>query len=207
MKLRHIISAFILILTCAGISHAQTPLMRYGVEWGFAPNISYDHHTNFITEDGYRVDSHESGMCFAVNSYLLGSIGINVGKHFDVNLLSGYAGIGKNNRVIPVLLRAGYHLKKVGNDTPFCFIDGGFGFHTRKEGEPYRKPAITTDAGIGYRLVLTRRSSIDFVFNGKWTFDSLLITDPNSGNFIQESNIRDNKAFYLTLSLGVRVNF
>jgi len=207
MGFRHFILTSILVLAGTGVGCAKTPLMRYGVEWGFSPNISFDHHTNFITEDGYRANIQNAGMCFTANGYLMGSIGINIWKHFDLNLMSGYAGIGKNNRMIPLLLRAGYHLKSTGNDTPFCFLDGGLGFHIRKEGEPYRKPAIIAGAGLGYRLVLTRRSSIDFVFNGRWTFDSLLITDPNSGNFIDDCNIKRNKAFYLTLSLGVGLNF
>lgn len=207
MDCRRIIIASLLLLSGACAAYAKGPLMKYGIEWGISSNIYYDIQLNYVTEDGYRIDDSSYGLSFITNGHIMGNVGMNIKNQMDISLLSGYMGVSRNNRMIPVLLRLGYHFNSIENDGLFCFLDGGAAFHISREGEPVRKPAAMTDAGMGYRFILTRRANLELMFNVKGTFDSLLVTDPNTGEFIHETNIRNNKAFFLTLNLGIGINF
>jgi len=207
MKIGKLILTSALLVACCFSSAAKAPVVKYGVEWGLSANIFYSQQLNYISAQGYRVDESGSGMKFSPNGQVMGSVGINAGDHLCLDLLSGYMGVSQNNRMIPLLLRAGYHFRGIESDGIFAFIDAGVGFHTRRSWEPERKPAIMADGGAGYRFVLTRRSSIDLFADVKGTFDSLMVSDPDSGEFLPEENIRKNTVFFLSVCLGVRLNF
>jgi len=205
-RIKYILATLTLIAG-AFTASAKAPLFKYGAEWGIGANIFYDKQLNYITEEGYRIDDSVAEGAFIPNGQILGSIGINATGRFSISLMSGYLGVSRNNRMIPILLRAGYHFNGLESDGLFAFIDGGIGIHLRKTWEPERKPAGMTDAGMGYRFILTHRTSLDLLFNVKGTFDTLLVTDPDSGEFIKENNIRKNNAFFLTLNVGLGINF
>ncbi|MCQ2182130.1 MAG: hypothetical protein MJY89_01830 [Bacteroidales bacterium] len=207
MDRRKAVILFTAMLLSACPAMSRVPLMKFGIEWGISSNIFCNKQLNYITNDGYRIDGSESGMCFIANGHIMGSVGINASRHIDINLLSGYMGVSNSNRLIPVLLRLGYHFNGVENDGLFCFLDGGSGFHILREGEPARRPIAMTDAGMGYRFVLSSRTNVEFLFNVKGTFDTLSVADPNGSGYIPDKNIRKNEAFYLTLNLGVGINF
>lgn len=205
--MKKLISATALLIIMSLSAQAQTPLVKYGIELGFLANIYNNTQLNYISAEGYRVDDSSSGACFIGELNIMGSVGLNVSKCIDLSLWSGYMNRNKNGGSIPLLLRMGYHFKSIDSDGLFAFVDGGVGFHLRKEDEPGRKPAILADAGIGYRFVLTHRSSGDLFFKLKGSFDSRLVPDPDNGGYIPESNIRKNSEFYLAPGIGIIINF
>ena len=188
------------ILGLLGLSgEARAPLVKYGVEWGYAPTVYYKQALNYISEDGYRVDDRTGGLTWSSNGFILAGVGLNVSEHFCLSAHSGYMGISGGNRVIPVLLRATGYVAGSEKDGITVFLDFGAGLHIPKEDQPDRKPCLTGDAGLGYHLVLERRAGLNLMFSVKGTYDRPLVPDAKE--------VRRSAAFYLAPVVSVGLDF
>lgn len=206
MKKRFIIISLLLVLVGVG-SYARSPFIRFGAEWGPSAVLYSSTHLYYTDSDGIAVRENDSGFCFQMNGFVLGHVGVNATNFLSFSVLSGYAGAGKDNRLIPVLLRVTVTPDGFDTDGVFFFLDGGPGFHLTRKDEPDVVPAIMADAGMGYHFSLTPSTSLEFALNLKLTCDKELIPDLNRGGYIPAENIKRNSAKYLALCLSVGFSF
>lgn len=206
MNPRQLISAAILALACI-TAQARAPFVRYGIEWGFGPEIYAKTHQNYLTSVGYRVNDVQEGMDFFSCGHVMANVGINATEHLSVSVHSGYMGISRDNRVIPLLLRATGHINGCMADGIFIFLDGGVGFHIPKADQPGRAPGAMGDAGVGYSLRLSSGMALDFSFCIKGVYDHPLIEDPDTGGYITGDDVIRNDAFFINPCLSVGLRF
>lgn len=206
MNPKRIISASVLALVCI-FAQARAPFVRYGIEWGFGPEAYARIQQSFLTVEGYRLSTIQDGMEYFTSGFVMGNVGINIGEYLSVSVHSGYMGISRDNRVIPVLARVTGHINGSQADGVFVFLDGGVGFHILKEDQPNRMPGAMGDAGVGYSLRLSTGMALDFSFSIRGFYDRPLITDPDTGEYITGDDIIKNDAFFINPCLSVGLRF
>lgn len=206
MNPRRIISATILTLACL-MAQARAPFVRYGIEWGYGPEAYARIQQSYLTSIGYRLNTVQDGMEFYNCGFVMANVGINAMEYLSASIHSGYMGISKDNRVIPVLLRVTGHINGCMEDGIFVFLDGGVGFHILKEDQPNRNPGAMGDAGIGYSLRLTTGMALDFSFCIKGFYDRPLIQDPDTKEYITGDDVIKNDAFFINPCLSVGLRF
>ena len=110
-------------------------------------------------------------------------------------------GIDKDREVIPVGVRLNYSFKGTDADGPLAFIGGGLGFP-----DHFTTAAVHyINLGGGYRLRLSSTWDIDFIATFRLCDDHPPIRDPESGEYVNGSNIRKNVAAYCSLELGIAI--
>lgn len=206
MKKRLILLTLLLVLTGSG-ALARSPFVRFGVEWGPSVVLYSSTHLFYTDRDGITVREDDSGFNSHINGFVLGHVGVNATDFLSFSVHSGYAGVGKDNRLIPVLLRVTAAPDGFDADGLFFFIDGGTGFHLTHNDQPDIDPAFMADAGMGYHFSLAPSVRLEFALNLKLTCDQILIPDPDRGGYIPAENININSAKYLALCLSVGFSF
>lgn len=205
-RLRYIL-VIILLAACSSAAAARSPLLRYGLEWGFTPTLLASYHFNYISDEGYRVNDQGGGGYFAANGSILAHFGVNVTETFSLSLLSGAVGISEGNRVFPAMLRVSAYPKGVSSDGIFIFADGGVGFHADNPNTPTKKNAVLASLGGGYRFALSRSISFDLLASLRGAYDHASILNPDGPGYIPEQNIRRNNAGYIALNISAALTF
>lgn len=199
---------FALLLVLFGTSlHARAPYLKFGAEWGPSAVIYSTTHLNYLDAEGTRLYEDTGGFGLYGNGFVMGHIGVNATNRLAFSAVSGYMGIGKANRLIPVLLRATVAPSGFDSDGIFFFADAGVGIHLTRADQPDRKPAFLADAGAGYRFALTPAANLEFALNLKFAADNVLIPDLDRGGYIPDTQIRKNSAKYLSLCLSIGFSF
>ncbi len=206
MKKKLILLALLLVFAGTA-APARSPFVRFGVEWGPSAVIYSSVHLFYTDWDGVKVREDDSGFHSHFNGFVLGHVGVNATNFLSFSVHSGYAGVGKDNRLIPVLLRATAAPDGFDTDGLFLFIDGGAGFHLTHNDQPDIDPAFMADAGMGYHFALAPSVRLEFALSLKLTCDKILIPDPDLGGYIPAENINKNSAKYLALCLSVGFSF
>lgn len=179
--------------------------IRFSCEWGYLQSLYRDWHYNILSEEGYRINESNYGIDPHPNGLLLLGAGfVPPGELLMLSLHGGYSGIHENNRIIPVLLRFSFFPERISEDGIFCYAQAGAGFHIPKTFKA-RVSAIG-GLGAGYRFALTRRCSIDLMFNVSAARSRPPIPNPDGPGYVDERNIRSNRAGYLAVGLTVAVN-
>lgn len=193
------------LLTGRGDIIARTPAVNFGLEWGIDPQIASFHKFNYVSWEGYRVNGDNSGINYNLNATVLANISVNTGEYFRVGLYSGYSGITRNTRVIPLSARFTMFPQGPDKDSFLYFIDAGAGFHLNEPKAPAQKPCFITKLGAGYRYIMGGKTSLDLLVNLRGVVDSPLLKDPDSGGYVID--VRFNSAAYLAVSFSIALNF
>lgn len=197
-----------MILALAGTgAHARAPFLRFGVEWGPSAVIYSSEHLNYLDDDRSRIFENKSSFGFSPNGFIMGHIGVNATNLLAFSVHSGYMGVNRNNRLIPLLLRMTVAPSGFDSDGIFIFADAGVGFHLSRAEQPDRRPAVLADAGAGYRFALTPTSNLEFALNLKVSADNILIPDPDKGGYIPREQIIKDTANSLSLCLSIGFSF
>ena len=197
---------FLLVLMAFPIGlHARSPKVGFGFEWGISPQFFKFHKFNYISEEGYRVNGDNSGVDYNFNASLEANINFILGKHTVLGLYSGYCGITKDSRVVPLSLRFTLFPKGPDQDCFLYFADAGAGFHLHGSDSPAQGPCFIAKLGAGYRYILGGRTSLDLIVNMQGCIDNPLLKDLDSGGYVKD--IRFNSAAYFALSFSAALNF
>ena len=184
---------------------ARTPAVNFGLEWGVDPQIASFHKFNYVSWEGYRVNGDNSGINYNLNATVLANISFNTGEYFRVGLYSGYCGITRDTRVIPLSARLTMFPQGPYRDSFLYFADAGVGFHLNEPRAPAQNPCFIAKLGAGYRYIIGGHTSLDLLVNMRGVVDSPLIKDPDSGGYVVD--IRFNSAAYLAFSFSIALNF
>lgn len=197
-----LLAALLLCVSAAGGSREFLRRFHPGIEWGYSLTVATFRHFNYLDPSiGFRIDEKGWDSPPGSNAYILGSISYDISRFLGISLVSGYQGIYRNCRSVPVLLRANYYLS--GMDTDSIFISYDFGVNL---GRP-RGLGNQLQIGTGYSFTLTNRSSIALTLGARLVYDQPDIWDPIEEEYVPTSNIRRNDAWYCSLNMGVALRF
>lgn len=187
-------------ILCLAAAPARAQMFRFngGLEWGTGSNIYSVHRYNYISSIGYRISELEHGADFYLNAEILLRAGVQIGRKFNVSLCSGYMGIADNFRTIPVTGRVDFHFRGVREDGFYVTLDMGKGF---------LQSCSLVHAGAGYRTMIGRHSSIDFMLKLRETFSRPVIHDIEDGHAVPENRIRRNIATYSAMNISISLNY
>ena len=174
----------------------------FGVEWGYVATIFSGYHYNFFAPEGYRVDDYDSSFGYDSNADMYIFAGHEIGKSWELSAYVGYAGVGKYHEAIPVSIRATHFF---GNDQYadrwFAFIDAGSGISLKM---PVQE-ILTGKIGGGYRVALSRDTSLNFLFSARMTYTHPQITYDKQ--LIESDMINRNNAYLAAFSFGLSLSF
>lgn len=177
----------------------QRKVFSYGVELRYLALLEAFNHSNYISEEGGRVDQISQSYHYNTVARVLLGCGCNIGEHVNLSLYSGYQGISKRERIIPILLRPTFLFgeESVARARGLLFLSGGVGLKLSRGtfGVP-----ILAEVGGGYRVPLFGSVKLDFLASVCSIFwHPSIIHDAEQ---IRRSNQLD-----LALALGVALNF
>ena len=208
--MRRSILIFILLSALCMESRAQLAdnaffrRFRFGAEWGYSQCFFRSWDYNYLSEEGSRIYDSERAFHFRPNGFLLAQVGYSLHPHFDAALCAGYAGVGRDNRLLPLLLRLYHFPKSKREDGRFSFLQGGPAWHVRGAGRP---PAWMEKIGAGYRIALSPGCRLDFQLGVQFVQDRPLIPNPEAPGNVPERNILKNRAGYCALDFSAAVSF
>ena len=178
---------------------------RVGLELGYSQCFYRGWGYNFISEEGSRFYDDTREWHLKANGILLAQIGTNLHQDlFNLSFNTGYIGVGKNNQLIPFLLRFSYYPRTATRDGMVTFVQGGPAMHIFP-GD--RQLAWLGSLGGGYRITLTDDCALDLTAGFKFVYAHPLIPNPEGAGYVPRRNIRSNNAAYCALDLTVAVSF
>lgn len=196
----------IIILTLIPIvmnaQEGQSHRITFGAEWSCIGVFYSGYHYNFYDPEGFRVDTRDHGFKLSSNAEVYLHCGYNLNSKTNLSLYLGYSAIEHYHNIIPVSLRL---TRFYGNDELkdrwFSFYDIGSGISIKAKPQEI----ITGKLGCGYRMVLSRSTSLDFIAAVRCAY-----THPDIeyyGEHITDRSINRNNAYTSALSLGIALTF
>jgi len=172
-------------------------LFTFGIEAEYIANFHVYSHFNYVTEEGFRVNTEDTKFRYNTNAQILAGVGLNLSKHFNLSLYSGYQGITMKQALIPLLLRPRIIFGQPGdNGRWMVFADCGPGF---KASSKVNRVALISHLGSGYRFAVTEKTSLDILYSihstfwHPWPFDETIV------------DVRRNNEVLLGVNLGIAV--
>ena len=201
MKQLFIISLLLLSL-CMKAQEVESKRFSFGAEWGYVAVFYSGYHHNFTAPEGFRADLREYGFKLENNAEVYVHCGYNFNPNTNLSLYIGYSAIEDYHNIIPVSLRlTRFYNPNRYNDRWFIYFDAGSGISVKH----HPQEILTGKFGCGYRMILSRKTSLDFIASLR-----CLYTHPDIlyfGESIPYNNINRNNAYASALSLGLALTF
>lgn len=204
-KLRFI-AVFMLLFFIAQNGRAgdrmHSRLFHYGVEWGIgAFMLTADKYTYFA-EEGYLVDYRGTSSIFHTNGIADVYIGAEMNHWLELSLRTGYMGIGKGERGVPVNLRGTIIL----SEKSLCrsggiFMEPGVLFSSGQ------KPAYTCRLGYLYRFSLTCGMALEFGCGIVSAYSHPNVRDRLSGEYVKKENVGMTRSLKAGLMITTAIVF
>ncbi len=176
--------------------------LTFGLEWGHVVTLRSAYHYDYFIPDGYRVEDRGKSGRLIGNMEVYANIGYDLNAKWNLSAYLGYEGITDIHDAIPVSLRmTRYFNEKAHGDQWFTFADIGSGIGLKN---PLQE-ILTGKLGGGYRLSLSRRTSLDFLISARFTYTHPEINYDNKE--IPMSQINMNAAYLSAFSFGMALNF
>ncbi|MCR4860546.1 MAG: hypothetical protein K5910_07780 [Bacteroidales bacterium] len=177
---------------------------RIGMEWGYSQCLLLDRSYNIISQEGYRIFEDYTRLDLKPNGVVMVQVGVDVLPKLNLALYSGYIGVGENNRLIPLLLRASFFPRTTWERGTFFFAQGGPAWHPLIRNDSLNMMA---GGGAGWRVPLSEDCNLDLLLSVKYLWDHPRIPNPEGPGYVPAHNIRRNDAGYCALDLTLAVNF
>lgn len=151
---------FALLMPLITSAEEHSKKLTFGTEWGYVHTFYSGYHNNFFSQDGWRVDERDHGLCSYSNAEVYLHIGYNLSDKWNLSAYAGYTNITTINHCIPVSLRATRFFKEnAKKDRWLTFIDLGSGITVRK----HPQEILTGKLGAGYRISLSEGTKMDII--------------------------------------------
>ena len=139
---------------------------RYGVEWGIGSTILSSTKCSYIADEGFLVESEELKFLCHMNGSITGFLGMEVKDRLGFRVYSGYMGLTKRERMIPLTMRAAWNFNGFSARTSSSmFVDNGCRVQKRCQGvvsrshrlqlqlQAHGKNSIGTECGRSCKLL------------------------------------------------------
>ncbi len=170
--MRRIIYILLILSVCNINVHAKgksdNPYKRvtFGAEWGYVATLQSAFIYSFFSPEGYRMETRGYEFRYISNAEMYAHVGYSFNEKWNLSLYVGYEGIADIHKALPISLRmTRYFGKNPAADRWFMFLDGGSGISLKKNPQEI----FTGKLGVGYRLALSRFTSLDFIACGRLT--------------------------------------
>ena len=173
-----------------------------GLEWGYTLTATSYQHFNYLDPSiGYRISDRGWTAPARSNAFILGSLTFDITDRFSLGLISGYEGIDRLRRTVPLLCRGSFYLKGRETDGVYFFSDLGLNLsHPEARGNQMQ-------IGSGYNIFLVPRCMLGFQIGGRVTYDRPDVWDPIEEEYIPKRNIKRNDAWYCALNFAIPLRF
>ena len=176
--------------------------LTFGCEWGYVAAIHSGFHYYYFAPEGYRVDEFGNSFIFRSNAEGYINVGYDLSDKWNIAIYAGYTGIADIHKAIPVSFRGSrYFGDDPSKDRWFAFVDLGTGISIQS---PIQE-ILSTKIGGGYRLSLSRDTSLDFLFSIRAIYTHPYIY--YDGVQIPINKINRNNAYVNSLSIGMALSF
>lgn len=197
---------YFLLLCCTaaiGRSHGESlKKFTFGIECSYDATLySYEYHY-FKNNEGGREIVDKGDFMYDSDSEFALHCGYDFNNYWNLSLYAGYTGLGRFHKAVPVSIRATrYFGDNPLNDRWFAFLDLGSGISIKDKPEEI----ISGKIGGGYRLSLSRRTKLDFLFSLRavHTHPDIRIYDDAA---IPE-NVYRNEGVITSLGIGIGFTF
>ena len=177
---------------------------RVGMEWGYSQCFFLYRNYNIFSEEGYRIHEQYDILFVRPNGVISGQVGVDFARKFNVAIYAGYIGVGEDNRLYPLQLRASFFPHTTAEQGVFAYLQGGPAWHTLSGGYNLGWMGVL---GSGWRFPLSADCNLDLLVGFKCLWDHPLIPNPDGPGYTPAHNIRRNDAGYCALDLTIAVNF
>lgn len=202
---KRLIIAIVCFLTCISLK-AESPLrFRYGVEWGYSPQLAFSYQYTFISANGYRVSEGSSDFEFDyfTNAFVSLSAGAEFANYFSLSLNAGFRGFYKDYRVVPVEVKFAAFFHGYDHSGPFITFSAG---PCLGEKFSWEDKTVTASAGAGLRACLIDKVSIDVFARCRVAGLSPLPDDPYEG-IIPRDRLVHSRRSGIFADLGLSLQF
>lgn len=179
--------------------------LRGGVEWGYTQNCWHWYHYNYLTDAMARVNSEDSEFELHPGGHIYAYLGYQIGRRWELDLISGWAGVWEGRRVVPVDLRVTRFFSGLDSNGLKAFIEAGEVIsHNDASSE---LPSNIIKLGGGYRIMITSRSSVDFAISVHRCLDHPAgVTDPQYNYSVSAGHLRRSDTAYMGINFSISVN-
>lgn len=192
----------IIFISLFTFSFARAGDFTYGIEWGGSVAVAEYHDYNYLIESGYRMDDASFSFGGKVNAFFLVNAGYVFAERFQVSLYSGYEGVDKNVRVVPIVLRGTFFNNGYKSDGFLAYAGGGVGIT-----DVERRSVVLGRLGAGYRFVISKATCMDILFSANLAIRNPDLLDPDSNLPIAENRITVNNLCLGKLGLSIALSF
>ena len=196
------LAALLLCLSATAGGRDFLRRLHPGLEWGYTLTATTYQHFNYLDPSiGYRINDQGWTYPPRSNAFILGSLTFDLSDRFSLGLLSGYEGIDRMRRTIPLLCRGSFYPRGRDEDGVYFFSDLGLNLSHPEAG------GNQMQIGTGYNIFLAPRCALAFLAGGRVTYDRPDVWDPIEEEYIPKRNIKRNDAWYFALNIGVALKF
>lgn len=199
------IISLIITLLCVNINAAShnRRIFTYGAEINSTFTLHTDYLGTFLTPDGL-VNFNKKGGCLHCNGGASVYAGINAAKWLNVSLYAGYGGFTKLTQGFPVSLRTTFSLSgNLSEDGILIFADAGMAWCP----DSYTHKAMFGKCGGGYRIMLTRKFSLDFLISATSSNSGPHLVDPLEFVIIPDEKVYMSKSRDVGIQFTIGFNF
>lgn len=201
--------SFILVVLCLLMPaslKAESPLrFRYGVEWGYSPQIAYSSQYTFISANGYRISegSPDPELDYFTNAFVMAAVGAEFADYFSLSINAGFRGLYKDVRVVPIELKLAAFFRGYDHNGPFLTFSAGPCLGERFS---WDDETVTASFGTGLRACLIDKVSIDLFARCRVAGLSPLPDDPYEGIIPRDRLIYSHRGIILA-DFGLSLQF
>lgn len=203
--MKRVLTLLSAILICLSASAGGKEFLRRlhpGIEWGYTLTATTYQHFNYLDPSiGFRINDKGWINIPKSNAFVLGSVSLDVSDKISVALLSGFQGIARNCRSIPVSARVNYYFSRMDSDGFYAFSDIGIDL-----GRP-NGIGNQGQIGSGYSFYMSPRCAVALIAGARVVYDRPDIWDPIEESYIPKHNIKRNDAWYCALNMGIALRF
>jgi len=194
-----------------------TDMFTWGFEWGSTLSFYDASSYTFMAEEGFAVEGGDKIIDTHVNGFALVSLGYYASNdvHFSIN--TGWQGLQKSKRIIPLTGRITYLFAGVpdlGSSTEessvhmpsvqhFLFFDTGVGFSQSQ----LHGMSLLAKAGYGIRLPLGYGLSLDTMLSFQGAYAHPEIYDNFADRKVPWEMVGRSDSFYMGVSLSMAIRF
>lgn len=175
---------------------------RYGVEWGLNSATVSGISCSYITGEGYLVDSDYMKCRGYVNGCIFGFAGIELSRHFETRIYSGYMGLTPHERVVPAFMRVLYDFEGSGRSlSNSVFADAGAGFRS------HSKPSLICRTGYRFRCGLTSHTALEINAGVLMSISHPDVKDKYAGGYVPREKLGISRSLNLGPTLTAALVF
>ena len=192
-----------LIFASGLVSKAESPRLRYGLQWGYNARAATSYAYTIYNSNGMRIsDSKALHADYYTNAFVSADLGLEFLNYFAFTLKAGYRGVAKDYRIMPAELQLA--IFPWGYDQSGLFFIGSGGSALYKWSLEDKINLLS--AGMGIRRNMGLKVSLDGFMKANLTTCSPIPVDPVDGPVPRDKTVY-SRAKHISFDVGLALYF